>query len=162
MPRHRASVVVILALVALATDAGGAFAHKMEVHAVLTPAANGSPTTITVEAWYEYGDAAEGTAIVTGPDGSTIAEAELDPESGTCTIPLPDPETGTYKITVDDGGGHREWVLLAVSVDQSSAISVQSVRRNRWLMGGIGLGVIAGGTFLARRLSRTASLNSTP
>lgn len=148
---------VTLALIGFGLTPGSACAHKMEVQATLKSATEGQPTRIEVEAWYEFDDSASGKAILTGPDGQELATAELDAEKGTCTFPLTHPRPGTYKITVDDGAGHREWVILTLADDHPAVVSVQSVRRNRWLMGAIGLGIIAVLTIVwSARRSRSA------
>lgn len=147
-------------LVVLGWSAGSAHAHKMEVRAVLKPAVDGQPARIEVEAWYEPGESASGEAVLTGADGQQLATTQLDPDQGTCTFPLVQPTPGTYKITVDDGAGHREWVMLTIADDHPSVVTAQSAQRNRWLMGVIGLAIIAALTLLASRRKRTPKTTS--
>lgn len=157
---HTFTSFIMLALLVFGLHPSSAFAHKMEVQAVFQPAADGQPARIDVEAWYEFGETASGKAILSGGEGQELATAELDAEKGTCTFPLAQPAPGAYKITVDDGAGHRSWVILTIAADDPSVVAVQTEQRNRWLMGAIGLGLIAGITVLAVR--RSGSSPSSP
>ena len=153
----------VVAAIALAVAVGGqteAIAHKLEVKAVVSPPAAGEPAFVTVEAWYEFGDAVEGTATLTGPDGAELGRAALTSDVESVQIPMPspmpNPMPGTYTVTVDDGAGHRSKVSFTLSVDAPTASGVTE-RRNRWLMGGLGLAVIAGLTVAARKIARKST-----
>ena len=149
----------VVAAIALAVAVGGqteAIAHKLEVKAVVSPPAAGEPAFVTVEAWYEFGDAVEGTATLTGPDGAELGRAALTSDVESVRIPMPNPTPGTYTVTVDDGAGHRSRVSFTLSVDTPTASGVTETR-NRWLMGGLGLAVIAGLTVAGRKIARRST-----
>jgi len=161
-PRH--VFICLHAVLVVAGWVDSLFAHKMEVKAT----ANSAPASaaaepemipVQIEAWYEYGDPADAEWWIIDPAGREVARGRLDPETGQATLMLRIAMAGDYKITVDDGAGHREAVLLHLDPHllDFSPVGVQSPQRNRWLMAVIGLGLIAALTAAARRLSRPSN-----
>lgn len=138
----RTRILVVLAAVLAAPSA--AFAHRLLV------TATAGPTEVLVAVRYEGGEEGEPGTKVTLSDaaGSVVASAVTD-AAGTCRLPRPAP--GTYTLAADDGAGHREAVPFAIAAD---SVAAGSAERNRWLMSAVGLAVIAGVTWFARRLLR--------
>lgn len=145
---HRESffVLPILALAVALAGSNPAFAHKMELSAKVEAE---RPDQLKVEAWYEYGDPCDGgkVLIVTAQSRTEVADGILDDDG---VLFLPKPKPGQYRVIVDDGAGHREAVSLTIPAEEVEAVEVVSEQRNRWLMGGIGLCLIAGLTLAAR------------
>ena len=161
MPSSRLKLFIRLVAVLVATSVTSPlFAHKMEVKAVAvpvsSPAADSRLIQVRIEAWYEYGDPADADWWITGPAGGEVARGVLDPDTGRATAMIRVTREGDYKITVDDGAGHREAVLLHLNptAQEPTPVGVQSPQRNRWLMGVIGMALIAGLAVAARRLTR--------
>src|SRR5262245_52858831 len=117
----------------LTVAAAPAFAHKLVVTATATELA------VQVEAKYEGGEPVPTGSKVTLADGhgTEIADGVTD-ETGECRLPRPAP--GVYSVTVDDGQGHFEKVILVIRDGESS--SAQTTQRNRFLMGTVGVLVI--------------------
>lgn len=144
MPRF-AGPLVVAAAVAMAAPSA-ASAHAMEVSAKVGPP---HPNQVRVDAGYEYGDPADGaTVTLTDAADTEIARGKTGAD-GACLLPRP--KAGLYKVTVDDGAGHRESVLLDVPASEGELAAAATAKRNRWLMAATGLAAIAGMTVLARK-----------
>lgn len=134
----------LLSAFALLVLPEAAWAHSMLVEAKVE-------ATLRVVVGYEDETPAEDAKVtLAAADGRAIAEAKTD-ATGTCTFPRP--AAGSYSLIADDGAGHRTAVPLAVPESEAEIAEARSARRNRWLMGGIGLAAIALGTVAARRLA---------
>ena len=139
-----------LSLCLVTVAAAPAFAHKLVVTATATELA------VQVEAKYEGGEAVPAGSKVTLLDGhrAEISDGVTD-EAGECRLPRPAP--GVYSVTVDDGQGHFEKVILVIRDGESS--TAQTTQRNRFIMGAIGLLVIGLATVGAVRLKRKRAFN---
>ena len=145
-------VVVAVAVGGALFAPGAVFAHKMEVSVTASPQ---DPTHIRIYAGYEYGDASDSSTVtMTNTMGKEVARATTDPD-GECFLPRPT-SGGTFTITVDDGAGHRESVILTLPPDVTITASSATAARSRSLMAVVGLVAIAGLTLAAKRLTRRA------
>lgn len=133
----------------LSTFALLAFPHTARAHSMLVEAKVEAMLRVVVG--YEDETPAEDAKVTLArADGSVVAEAKTD-ATGTCTFARP--AAGSYSLIADDGAGHRTAVPLAVPESEAEIAEARSARRNRWLMGGLGLAAIALGTLAARRLA---------
>lgn len=138
---HRITLTIAGLLLAPAV----AQAHKMEVEAKTDGA------TVRVVAGYEGDEPTEGAKVtLAGAAGAVVAEGTTDAK-GLCVLPRP--KAGVYRLAVDDGAGHRAELTLPVP-ESEAEVTARTERRNRWLMGALGLAAIAGGTAVARLLRR--------
>lgn len=122
---------------------------------------------VLVEAYFDDSSpAADAPVRVFSATGQVTAEGKTDAQ-GRWTFPAP--PTGKYRITVDAGDGHLAKATITIPESAQSAAAVvisdgltreQATGTRRYLMIGMGLGIIGLATLAARVLTqRTGSVN---
>ena len=125
------------------------YAHKLIVDAQIRPDA---PTTLSIEAYYDPDEPADDVKItLQDSTGIVVVEGRSDAK-GVCRLSRP--KTGSYTLIADDGQGHRCQKQLDIPSSDDELLEARSERRNRWLMTGVGFGLIACITVAARRIRK--------
>lgn len=142
--------IFVVCTVALLTPSP-MYAHKLIVDAQIHPHA---PTTLSIEAYYDPDEPADDVKITLQDSaGNIVAEGRSDAK-GVCRLPRP--KAGSYTLIADDGQGHRSQKQLDIPSSDDELLEARTERRNRWLMTGIGIGLIACITVAARRIRKNA------
>lgn len=140
--------ILVVCTVALLTPST-VYAHKLIVDAQIRPDA---PTTLSIEAYYDPDEPADDVKITLQDSAGIVAAEGRSDAKGVCRLPRPN--AGSYTLIADDGQGHRSQKQLDIPSSDDELLEARSERRNRWLMTGVGFGLIACITAIARRIRK--------
>lgn len=150
MTRFLPALVVVLVLPAAAA------AHGLGVEAKLKAG------TLSVEAYFDDDTpAADAKVTVEDESKAVVAEGTTDAKGvWSCAAPKP----GKYAVRVDAGDGHKSKATVTVPgavppADEPVVVSDGPTRAaftgpQKWAMAAVGVGLIAGGSVIARRVTR--------
>ena len=143
-----------LSLLILLFSTTWASAHRIEVIVTIDSVNDDglSYSQTHVQAQYDDGTPASGAIVeLYDSDNHRHATQTLD-EHGHAIFQRYRP--GTYTIKLKDGMGHAARVEFEIPYENRATMAFGSVHNNRWLMMGLGIVIITGVTFLAKRLKR--------
>ena len=128
------------------------YAHKLIVDACIN---SGTPTLLHIQTYYDPDEPADGVKItLQDSTGSVVGEGRTDTK-GVCQMPRP--KGATYTLIADDGQGHRTQKQFDIPVSDAELLDARTERRNRWVMTGTGVSLIACITAIARRRRRNST-----
>ena len=151
MPHRPGIGIFVVCTVALLTPSP-VYAHKLIVDAQIHPDA---PTTLRIEVYYDPDEPADDVKIMLQDSAGIVVVEGRSDAKGVCRLPRP--KAGSYTLIADDGQGHRSQKQLDIPSSDDELLDARTERRNRWVMTGIGIGLIASITVAARRIRKNAN-----